>query len=58
MRYRLERTLVTRFGKKILDMVSRTKDGLEITYTPNVHLRKMLENKDEASQTLNCGSSY
>ena len=56
--FRLDNTGITEAGKKLLAEASkRSKSGVEVTYIPNIHLRRKLEEKTK-NQSLNCGSSY
>jgi len=56
--FRLENTKITETGKKCLEKAScLSRSTVEVTYTPNIHLQRRLENKTK-DQSLNCGSSY
>jgi len=56
--FRLEKTNITEAGKKCLEEASRlSRNTVEVTYTPNIHLQRRLESKTK-DQSLNCGSSY
>jgi len=54
----LDNTGITEAGKKLLEEASKqSKSGVEVTFIPNIHLRRKLEKKT-INQSLNCGSSY
>ena len=55
---RLDNTGITAAGKKLLEEVSKhSKSSVEVTFIPNIHLRRKLEKK-AINQSLNSGSSY
>ena len=55
---RLDNTGITEAGKKLLEEASKqSKSAVEVTFIPNIHLRRKLEKKT-INQSLNCGSSY
>ena len=56
--FRLDNTGITVAGKKLLEEASKhSKSGVEVTFIPNIHLRRKLEKKT-INQSLNSGSSY
>lgn len=55
---RLDNTGITAAGKKLLEEASKqSKSSVEVTFIPNIHLRRKLEKKT-INQSLNSGSSY
>ena len=43
---RLDNTGITEAGKKLLEEASKqSKSGVEVTFIPNIHLRRKLEKK-------------
>ena len=58
MAFRLDNTGITEAGKKLLEKASKlSRSGVEVTYVPNIHLWKKLEERT-AEWSLICGSSY